>query len=181
MSLQNMEFDKHGDIKLCVGKTNSATFKACSRALARTSPVFDRMLYGGFIESKKPDNGEWVVSLPEDKATAMALFLHISHGQFDRIPRTLSIDDLYDLTVLSNYYDGTRMLEPWMGRWMHSIEDNAKQSNETMTKYLWITFEFGFKDSFARMARHMIMESDGSEDANLQMVPDIVGKITCLV
>ncbi|KAM0226668.1 hypothetical protein ACHAPO_012167, partial [Fusarium lateritium] len=169
-----MEFDKHGDIKLCVGKTNPATFKACSRALARTSPVFDRMLYGGFIESKKPDNGEWVVSLPEDKATAMALFLHISHGQFDRIPRTLSIDDLYDLTVLSNYYDGTRMLEPWMGRWMHSIEDNAKQSNETMTKYLWITFEFGFKDSFARMARHMIMESDGSEDANLQMVPDIV-------
>ncbi|XEV01058.1 hypothetical protein FSHL1_006345 [Fusarium sambucinum] len=166
MSLQNMEFDKHGDIKLCVGKTNPATFKACSRALARTSPVFDRMLYGGFIESKKPDNGEWVVSPPEDKATAMALFLHISHGQFDRIPRTLSIDDLYDLT---------------MGRWMHSIEDNAKQSNETMTKYLWITFEFGFKDSFARMARHMIMESDGSEDANLQMVPDIVGKITCLV
>ncbi|KAG8356541.1 hypothetical protein FVEN_g5630 [Fusarium venenatum] len=178
MSLQNIEFDKHGDIKLRVGKTDPVTFTACSRALARTSPVFERMLYGGFIESKKPDDEEWVVSLPEDKATAMALFLHISHGQFDRIPRTLSMDDLYDLTVLSNYYDGTRMLEPWIERWMDSIENNAKQSKEAMTKYLWITFEFGYKDSFARMARHMVMESEGSEDANLQMVPDIVERIS---
>lgn len=179
MSLEEMEIDPRGDIKLCVGETDPITFTVCSRALARTSPVFERMLYGNFIEANKPDDGEWIVSLPEDKATAMSLFLRISHGQFDHIPKTISIDDLYDLTVLSNYYDATRILEPWMGRWMSSMEDSEKRTKESMAKCLGIAWEFGFQDSFARTARRMLMESDGSEDPDLQMVPDIVGKILC--
>lgn len=170
-------FDPRGDVKLCVGQTDPVTFTACSRALARASPVFERMLFGLFMESK-PTNGEdWVVELPEDKPTALSIFLRISHGQFDQMPRTLSIDDLYDLTVLSNYYDGTHMLEPWVGRWMSLVEDDAKASKVSMAKSLWIAWEFGRKDSFCRIARRMLMESDGSEDPHLRMQPDIIGKL----
>jgi hypothetical protein len=175
MSSEVMEIDPRGDIKLCVGETDPVTFTVCSRALARTSPVFERMLYGNFMEAKKPDHGEWTVSLPADNATAMSLFLRISHGQFDHIPRTISIDDLYDLTVLSNYYDATRMLEPWVGRWMSSMEDNEKRTKESMAKCLGIAWEFGFHDFFVGTTRRMLMESDGSDDPDLQMVPDIVG------
>ncbi|KAG5660817.1 hypothetical protein KAF25_002460 [Fusarium avenaceum] len=180
MSSEVMEIDPRGDIKLCVGETDPVTFTVCSRALARTSPVFERMLYGNFLEAKKPDHGEWTVTLPEDNATAMSLFLRISHGQFDHIPRTISIDDLYDLTVLSNYYDATRMLEPWVGRWMSSMEDNKKRTKESMAKCLGIAWEFGFQDSFAGTTRRMLMESDGSDDPDLQMVPDIVERISAI-
>ncbi|KAM0210910.1 hypothetical protein ACHAQI_005637 [Fusarium lateritium] len=180
MSLENIKIDPRGDITLCVGESDPVTFTACSRALARTSPVFDRMLYGNFIEAKKPDNGEWTVNLPEDKATAMSLFLRISHGQFDHVPKTISIDDLYDLTVLSNYYDATQTLEPWIGRWMSSLEDDMKRTKESMAKCLGITWEFGLKDSFERTTGRMLMESDGSEDPDLQMVPDIVERISAI-
>lgn len=176
MSSQNIIFDPRGDIKLCVGETDPVTFTACSRALARTSPVFERMLFGSFRESRKSDDKDWVIKLPEDNATALSLFLRISHGQFDLVPRTLSIDDLYDLTVLSNYYDGTHMLEPWIVRWMPSVEDNAKASRTSMAKGIWIAWEFGQKDSFCRIVRRMLMEADGSEDPNLKMPPDILGK-----
>ncbi|KAF5691945.1 hypothetical protein FDENT_3148 [Fusarium denticulatum] len=178
MSLGNIVFDPRGDVKLCVGETDPVTFTACSRALARASPVFERMLFGQFMESK-PTNGEdWLVELPEDEPKALSTFLHISHGQFDRVPRTPSIDDLYDLTVLSNYYDGTHMLEPWIGRWMSQVEDDANAPKVSMAKSLWIAWEFGRKDSFCRIARRMLMESDGSEVPQLSMQPDIIERIS---
>ncbi|KAI8417592.1 hypothetical protein FOFC_00147 [Fusarium oxysporum] len=178
MSSENIVFDPRGDVKLCVGQTDPVTFTACSRALARASPVFERMLFGLFMESK-PTNGEdWVVELPEDKPTALSIFLRISHGQFDQVARKLSIDDLYDLTVLSNYYDGTHTLEPWVGRWMSLVEDDTKASKVSMAKSLWIAWEFGRKDSFCRIARKMLMESDGSEDPHLRMQPDIIERIS---
>ncbi|KAF4956725.1 hypothetical protein FSARC_11493 [Fusarium sarcochroum] len=180
MSSTNTVFDPRGDIKLCVGETDPVTFTACSRALARTSPVFDRMLFGRFMESKRSEGEDWVVRLPEDKPAALSLFLRISHGQFDHVPRALSIDDLYDLTVLSNYYDGTRMLEPWIARWMPSVEDNAKMSKTSMAKGLWIAWEFGRKESYARIARRMLMESDGSEIPDLKMLPEIVERISAI-
>ncbi|KAK2690143.1 hypothetical protein QWA68_010925 [Fusarium oxysporum] len=178
MSSENIVFDPRGDVKLCVGETDPVTFTACSRALARASPVFERMLFGLFMESRPANGEDWVVELPEDKPTALSIFLRISHGQFDQVPRKLSIDDLYDLTVLSNYYDGTHMLEPWMGRWMSLVEDDAKASKVSMVKSLCIAWEFGQKDSFCRIARRMLMESDGSEDPHLIMQPDIIERIS---
>ncbi|KAF5542402.1 hypothetical protein FNAPI_9979 [Fusarium napiforme] len=178
MSPENIVFDPRGDVKLCVGETDSVTFAACSRALARASPVFERMLFGQFMESKPPNGDDWLVELPENEPKALSTFLHISHGQFDQVPRTPSIDDLYDLTVLSNYYDGTHMLEPWIERWMSLVEDDTKASKESMAKSLWIAWEFGRKDPFCRLVRRMLMESDGSEDPHLQMQPDIIERIS---
>ncbi|KAF5239239.1 hypothetical protein FANTH_10041 [Fusarium anthophilum] len=178
MSPENTVFDPRGDVNLCVGETAPVTFTVCARALARASPVFERMLFGMLMESKINSGEDWVVELPEDKPKALSIFLHISHGQFDQVPRALSIDDLYDLTVLSNYYDGTHMLEPWVGRWMSLVEDDAKSSKESMAKSLGIAWEFGRKDSFCRIARQMLMESDGSEDPQLRMLPDIIERIS---
>lgn len=169
-------FDPRGDVKLCVGETDPATFTACSGALARASPVFERMLFGQFMESKPTTSGDWLVELPEDEPEALSIFLQISHGQFDQVPRAPLIDDLYDLTALSSYYDGTHMLEPWVGRWMSLVEDDTKASKESMSKSLWLAWEFGRKDPFCRLARRMLMESDGSEDPHLKMQPDIIGK-----
>ncbi|KAM5341763.1 hypothetical protein ACJ41O_014794 [Fusarium nematophilum] len=183
-----IEFDPHGDIKLHVGKEESpAVFTACSRALSRASPVFERMLYGRFIEAKTriPEGQEWTVRLPEDKAAPLAVFLHVAHCSFHRVPRSLPVGELYDLTVLSNYYDGTRRLEPWIGRWMAEVEEGARESGVAMAKALWISWEFGRKESFLRIARRMLMESDGMvvDDPSLQdlkMPPDIIERIAAI-
>ncbi|KAH7180031.1 uncharacterized protein B0J16DRAFT_179673 [Fusarium flagelliforme] len=180
MSSENTIFDPRGDIKLCVGETDPVTFTACSRALARTSPVFERMLFGRFIESKPSDDGEWIVKLSEDKPGAMSIFLRISHGQFNHVPQNPSIDELYDLTVLSNFYDSTGVLEPWIQRWVSSVEDKARATEETMVKGLWIGWEFGRKDTFARIARRLLMESRGSEHPDIQTPPDIIEQISAI-
>lgn len=184
MSTEPFEFDPHGDLKLEVGAKHNPEpiiFIVCSRTLARVSLVFDRMLFGDFAEAK-PESGEWIVKLPDEKAVPLAIFFHIAHGHFHRVPKVLSIGDLYDLTVLTNYYDSTRILGPWAASWITSIDEDARDSTVSMAKTLWVCWEFGRKESFSRIARRMLMESDGSLSAEdpvlkeLQLPPEIIGK-----
>lgn len=177
-----IEFDPRADITLKVGREKKL-FSACSRALSRASPVFERMLYGHFTESKTrlAEGEEWVVELPEDDSAPMEVFLNISHSHFGRVPRRMPLDELYELAVLSNYYDCTRLLEPWINGWMASIE--VRDSSVSMAKALWVSWEFGRKEAFSRMALRMLMESDMGRTAEdefdkLKMPPDIIGAYT---
>ncbi|KAJ4184888.1 BTB domain-containing protein [Fusarium falciforme] len=179
-----IEFDPRADITLKVGREKKL-FSACSRALSRASPVFERMLYGHFTESKTrlAEGEEWVVELPEDDSAPMEIFLNISHSHFGRVPRRMPLDELYDLTVLSNYYDCTRLLEPWINGWMASID--VRDSSVSMAKALWVSWEFGRKEAFSRMALRMLMESDMGRTAEdefdkLKMPPDIIERISAI-
>lgn len=82
-----VEADPRGDLTLNVGNpsddpSSSRCFLVCSRTLARISPVFDRMLYGAFAESRGKHTAEaaWTVDLPEDPPFAFTIFVTISHG-----------------------------------------------------------------------------------------------------
>ncbi|KAI8963164.1 hypothetical protein F5Y11DRAFT_167532 [Daldinia sp. FL1419] len=189
MSVQLTEFDRRSDVKLRVGDGDSenVVFAVCSRSLARASPVFDRMLYGGFAEGQsnqaKDCNG-WVVNLPEDKPAAMSVLLSIIHGLFERVPKTLSVDELYDLTVLTHFYDATRTLGPWSNTWMATMEKFERESKDLMPKMLWISWELGWKNTFSALTKRMVLESEASvlstsEDC-IQFPPDILERISAI-
>lgn len=192
MSTGPIKFDPHGDVKLQVGRREDSgqiIFTACSRTLARVSPVFERMLFGNFAESKPNTTSgkkEWIVKLPADKAVPLAVFMYISHGHLHRVPKTLPIDELYDLTTLTNYYDSTRILGPWVHTWMESVEEDIRDSRTSMVKALWVSWEFGHRDLFERIAHKMLMEADGPIGADdptfqdLRMPPEIIERIDAI-
>ncbi|KAI1084884.1 hypothetical protein F5B20DRAFT_568166 [Whalleya microplaca] len=193
MPTQFTNFDHRGDIKLRVGRQDDSTavvFTACSRSLARVSPVFDRMLYGGFAEARSNqanDAMDWIVNLPEDKAAPMAVLLSITHGHFDRVPNSLPIDDLYDLTALTHFYDCTRILGPWANKWMVAVDKLERQTTELMPRILWISWELGWKHIFTAVSRRMLLESEASifsteqhEEQDIQFPPDIMERISAL-
>ncbi|RYP83245.1 hypothetical protein DL769_001441 [Monosporascus sp. CRB-8-3] len=139
-----IEFDQRGDLKLRVGPPGDAasnTFLVCSRALARISPVFDRMLYGSFAEAKPANSKDWVVDLTADDPAALAILLRIAHCRFKEVPETLTIDGLYALTTLTHYYDATPALSPWVDSWLASVEDIWRDSSVIMPKLLWVAWE----------------------------------------
>lgn len=193
-----IEFDKRGDLKLSVGPpnaTSSNSFLVCSRAMARISPVFDRMLYGSFAEAKPPpppttdtdtdssSKAEWVVDLPADDPVSLAILTRVAHGRFSEVPKALTIDGLYALTTLSHYYDATQALVPWIDTWLAAVEDVWRDSNQLMPKFLWVTWEFGRKSLFRITARRILTEGSASlldtsaPTQDLLMPPDIMGKI----
>lgn len=163
-------------------KDESKCFLVCSRTLARVSPVFDRMLHGPFAEGKPGDDKDWLVGLPEDKATAMEVFLNISHGFLQRAPRSLPMHELYDLTALTHYYDATPILAPWVRPWINALHDATTGPDDTVPKMIWISWELGHRQMFEATVRRITMEGPGSMFAEgsvlrqLQMPSDVIGK-----
>ena len=181
---ETFELDARGDLTLRVGPPGQSTpksFRVCSRTLARVSPVFDRMLFGRFAESKSEDSTGWVVDLPEDKPGPLGLLLCIAHSKFNQVPRELSISALYDISVTAHYYDSTKLLMPWADHWMSSITESIGNVHHRLLKMLWIAWEFGRKDLLEETAQRLVMESPGTVFcpdapwADLQMPPNIIG------
>lgn len=188
MSSPTTEMDPRGDLllRLVENDAEPVTFLTSSLTLARASPVFDRMLFGEFAEAKLTDSEreDWTVELPDQRPVAMKLFLNIIHGHFQKVPLRISIDELFNLTVLTNYFDATKSLAPWADRWMAFIDINDVKSHEggLMAKFLWIAWEFGGTDDFTIVSRRMLMElgSTALEESfhalSQPTPPDIVGK-----
>ncbi|PKS09637.1 hypothetical protein jhhlp_004256 [Lomentospora prolificans] len=189
----NIQVDPRGDLSLRLFPENDAEptiFITSSLTLARASSVFDRMLYGEFAEAKPRDieSGEWVVTLPDQKPKPMHTWLNILHGHFQKVPTVVTIDELYDLTVLTNYFDATMSLIPWIEKWMAFIDINDIRSDQggLMAKFLWIAWEVGEKDDFAIVSRRMLMELGSSElEESFQALtqptpPDIFERIAAI-
>ncbi|UQC85781.1 uncharacterized protein CLUP02_11280 [Colletotrichum lupini] len=213
------EMDQRGDVVFVVGtavdNTPARSFRVCSRTMARISPVFDRMLHGSFAESKPTApssdlislsssgiNGtttspakDWIVHLRDDRPDSFDLLASIAHSQFQRIPRALSIAKLYELTVLTHYYDATPVLSPWLQTWVSGIAESPETTSSSiagpegellMPKLLWISWELGHKQLFESTARRMVMESSGnlfgdeSGLGDLSMPPDVIERIAAI-
>ena len=190
MSGPPIEFDRRGDLTLRVGPPDAITsnsFLVCSRTLARTSPVFDRMLYGTFAEAKPTDDADvnpkhWVVDLPADDPAALAILVRIAHGHFNEVPKALPIDVLYSLTTLTHYYDATSALIPWVDTWLAAVDDIWRDADLLMPQFLWVTWELGRKTLFKTTARRILTEAPASllrsydPSQGLPMPPNIIGE-----
>lgn len=131
-------FDEDGDLHLIVG-LDKITFIVCSRALARASRIFKRMLFGGFAESKPTGDVEWVVGLPQDDINGLHILMDIIHGNIEKVPTilyddshtTLHVDGGQDeilecevqeilrgVAVVADKYDLVHLLHPWADSWL---------------------------------------------------------------
>lgn len=159
--------DRRGDVKLQVGCSRDGSdlacqqseFLVCSRTMARASPVFDCMLYGPYVEAAHNDSVDWIVRLPDDKPFPFQVFLNIAHANFAMIPKVLSVDNLYDLAALTNYYDATPLLSPWIEGWLASTSEIIRDGNISLPRMLWVSWEFGCKENFGTVARRILMET----------------------
>ncbi|KAB5562997.1 hypothetical protein GE09DRAFT_1274820 [Coniochaeta sp. 2T2.1] len=124
MAIEIVVFDDNGDLRLEVGPEKNPMI-VCSRAMARASPVFKRMLFGGFKESK-PTHGDWVVPLPDEGPDGFAIILSIIHGNISDVPKDMMFNRtrrvasriLYEVAVAADKYGLVPLLSPWANRWL---------------------------------------------------------------
>ncbi|KPM39022.1 hypothetical protein AK830_g7547 [Neonectria ditissima] len=193
MSSHVVNLDKHSDIELRVGtdddgRAPAMTFQCCSRTLARSSPVFSRMLYGDSADplEQKDSAGEWHVDLPDDDAVSFSIFLTIIHGHFDRVPRAVTIKSLHGLITLTNYHNATDILSPWAGSWISSLNHPANIDRASQWKTLWICWELRCAVGFSETAHYILMHSEKCEladipvESGMEMPPDIVERIRAI-
>ncbi|KAK6858301.1 hypothetical protein PG995_006000 [Apiospora arundinis] len=160
--------------------TLSVTFRVCSRTLARASPVWKKMLFGGFSESKrksKRKDGDWIVKLPDDDVEAMEFFLDTIHARFDRVPtfdHIPALEDLYQIAVVADKYDINRFLRPWAKAWAPHIKDNI-ENRQGLEHYLWISWVIGADEEFKRITHRLGMEYKKMDEEEVRaLMPDIL-------
>ncbi|MBE3048682.1 hypothetical protein IMZ48_40525 [Candidatus Bathyarchaeota archaeon] len=124
VSIQRSVIDKDGDLVLLVGEeltSPAKEFLVCSSTMRRASPVWKRMLFGGFQESK-PAEGDWVVALPDDEPRILTTLLNVVHANFSETYRQLDVAGIYEHVVLMDKYDILRFMQPWRDDWMAKVK-----------------------------------------------------------
>ena len=151
-----LAFDPNGDLTIKAGKERRE-FLVCSRTVARASPVFKAMLYGNFKEARPADPTEsWIVELPEDDADSTEILFNIIHSHFDRIPDALSLQSLFAALIVTEKYDMTQLVRPWIKAWFAPHRANVMPSNYALM--LCTTWELGDEGIFTNIAESMCIE-----------------------
>ncbi|KAF9878376.1 hypothetical protein CkaCkLH20_03868 [Colletotrichum karsti] len=160
--------DDDGDLSLHVGpEGKTATYVVCAKTLARHSPIFRRMLFGGFKESKPLDGSDWVIELPEDSPEGFKIFLDMVHGWFGRVPEELSLDQLVDVLIITEKYDATAITRPWARGWLKAVEDSTSGFG-----LLCAAWELGDMATFEKMILKIIDEAECSADESRRLIYD---------
>ncbi|KAF6812009.1 hypothetical protein CMUS01_13153 [Colletotrichum musicola] len=118
-------FDEPSELFLRVGADHvdeAVVFSVCPKALTRLSKVFDRMLNGGFAESRPTDKEQrWEIELPDDKPASLRILMDIMHGRVHEVPKEMGLADLWDVIVAADKYDVVHLLRPWDG-WIKTVQ-----------------------------------------------------------
>ncbi|KAJ0346923.1 hypothetical protein KNSL1_007048 [Colletotrichum chrysophilum] len=151
-------FDTRGDLTLKFGGDQSAyEFVVCSRTLGRSSPVFQAMLFNGFTESKPSDGAAWNVQRPDDDPSPIFLILSIIHGHFQHVTRTLREKQLYEVLVVTEKYDMTKILNPLASTWFAPYEEIRFLGSDETFPLLWSSWELGHIKAFSRFAAGLMV------------------------
>ncbi|KAK4193210.1 hypothetical protein QBC35DRAFT_543089 [Podospora australis] len=180
------EMDPDGDLLLIVGNPTimspnvgseeaAATFRVCSSALRRQSPVWKAMLFGPWKESKPTDGSEWIVKLPNDKLSAMKVLLAIVHGRFEDIPGPMSIFQLDDLVILLDKYDMFKIIRPWASKCKLVISTKEQSDPAARAARIHIAWEFGLESIYLKTLKDAVMDIALVEGDNDSIEPVLGG------
>ncbi|KAK3337846.1 hypothetical protein B0H65DRAFT_476991 [Neurospora tetraspora] len=156
-----INIDPEGDLFLdaTADPSNRKRFRVCSQALRRKSPVWKRMLFGPWKESKPANDKEWVVELPDDPVRPLQIILSIIHSNFDAVPGFTSIEIIHQVLIMTNKYDITSIVRPWSLQWLQIAELPSNAAAEVV-KSLYIAWELGSEEVFASKLEHISLHTE---------------------
>lgn len=155
--------DRNGTLRLLVGP-GAVHMQVDANALRRASKVFDRMLFGPFIESHQTVNG--TVELPEDDPEALRVIFHAVHANFGNMPRDLTISKFYDITVMADKYAMIGKLQLWGTIWTKDEKDlpvcelvDKEETSYDDLQRLVVLYHFSSCDQFSTALTNMAFNS----------------------
>ncbi|KAI9726015.1 MAG: hypothetical protein M1834_009443 [Cirrosporium novae-zelandiae] len=169
-----IEFDPYGDLKLVVYNYDGpSVLVVSSKAMSLACDPWRVMLGPEAKFSEAQPEHSKIIPLPEDDPVALSILLHIVHLQFDQVPSKLEFDDFVEMAMLTDKYQATKLVAPWVPNWIWEVSCLAKR--EGFEKWLWIAWEFGVTMSFETVASRLVLESSTNDEGKcLTSVGEVV-------
>ncbi|KAM0816779.1 hypothetical protein AB5N19_02581 [Seiridium cardinale] len=142
-------------------------YKVNSFNLSSASDAFGRLLFGVDGQSKD-EQGTRVIELP-DNATAFEVIMQIVHFQFGKVPKSPSIDELFNICILTSKYECTHLIQPWAEKWSALLTGFANNEAVSLKNYkaLWVAWVLGCVGPFREMTDSIILTSEMNANGEL--------------
>ncbi|KAI1644659.1 uncharacterized protein F4817DRAFT_203572 [Daldinia loculata] len=153
-------FDIDSDLDIPLSTHRGATVcKVSSAHLALASPVWRTMLYGNDAV-KRSDVEDWVVSIDGDASALITLF-RIIHYEFNKIPTTVSLDELHSIAVAVSQYKCAHLVYPWAETWVNSLPkyDTTEEYHRSSRKTVFIAWVLGDVPLFRYSVEQIVLSS----------------------
>ncbi|EGP83044.1 uncharacterized protein MYCGRDRAFT_28401, partial [Zymoseptoria tritici IPO323] len=97
----------------------------------------------------------------DDDWSALELVLRIAHLQFDRISSAISLADLLQLSILTDKYQATGIVRPWVSGWIQTSWDKSTAAQKV--QHIWIAWEYGLITDFEKLVSTLVLEAQTNE------------------
>ncbi|KAI1373126.1 hypothetical protein F4677DRAFT_462490 [Hypoxylon crocopeplum] len=150
----------HIDTDLAIPvKTDSGRvmFKVASANIASASPVWRTMLYGDGGKGRS-NMDDWVVHIDGDH-DALSVIFQIVHYNFSKVPTSVTLGELYDISCVLSQYRCIHLVHPWAAKWLKNISAHAGDADaySICHKGIFIAWTLGDVKLFRDMSDALII------------------------
>lgn len=156
--------------------------RVSSSHLTLASPVFKRLLKGGFAESRSLDStGTAEVPLPEDNPQALQILLNIIHGHVKKVPRAMGIGMLTHISILIDKYCLHEVTEIFTDMWFEKLKGDIPGSfTKDLMCWLCVSWVLRKSEVFKGTTKIAMRESQGhlggTTDLDLPIPTSVLGQ-----
>lgn len=145
--------------------------RVSSRHLILVSPFFRALLESSFAEGLSLTSaGTAEVPLPEDDPQALQILLNIIHGHMRKVPRSVNIGTLTQVSVLIDKYALHEVTEVFTEIWFDKLEAKMPATIEPeLSAWLCVSWVLQKKEAFWHLTRLAMREDTGSLAAGTKL------------
>ncbi|KAJ5087213.1 hypothetical protein N7456_010829 [Penicillium angulare] len=154
-------------------------YQVSAKHLTFASPVFKRLLTGGWKESTIYSENVYVEITASDwDDEAFAILLRVIHGQYHEVPQKVTLHMLAEIGVIADYYDCKQALLIMIDMWVNALEEKMPSDYSVTTmRWIWVSWYFNLPKNFQESTSVAMASSTGVIDKCDFPIPDkVIGK-----
>lgn len=140
-------------------KPTEIRMRVSSKHLSLASPVFKKMMSGPWEESI-PENGIREIKATEWNVDAVVIVMNIIHGHHRKVPRSISLETLYNVAVIVDYYKCHEVTEVFAQNWLSGMEGDLPTSySDESSVRMFASWVFSDSKGFQSMTELSMRQS----------------------
>lgn len=153
--------------------------RVSSGHLILVSPVFKRLLKGGFAESHSLNSASPAkITLPEDDPEALQILLNIIHGHMRKVPRDMKFGTLLQISILIDEYCLREVAELFTDMWFDQLKRHIPGFfREELMPWLCVSWVLQKPHHFNDITRFAMRESEGYREGATKSNSPIPNKV----
>ncbi|PUU83479.1 hypothetical protein B9Z19DRAFT_1112366 [Tuber borchii] len=168
------------------GSLRKWRFKVSSQVMCLVSPVFRAMLGPSSMFKEacelRASPSCYRLSLEDDDPEAFLAILYVLHCQTEKVPSSISFEDLFHMAIICDKYDCALAVAVWVDIWTTGWREFAFET--AYSEWMFISWTFCLPSVFEPLSRKIVMEGRyenglgqllwGGRSLDEVMVPDPV-------